>query len=330
MKQAELGFTFDISHTFASYCEANEINQAFIITDENTRKFCLPLLPQRFPVITIPPGEVSKTLATVETILGELLEKNAGRHAVIFNLGGGVVTDIGGFAASIYKRGIRYVNIPTTLLGMVDAAIGGKTGVDFQFYKNYLGTFYQPDAVLVSLQFLDTLPEEEKESAWAEVVKTALIAGKEVVRMIKSEEPLPKIIASVASLKQEICEKDPRDEDIRQLLNFGHTIGHAYESYRLSIGDPVMHGTAVAKGMLYETILAVRLGLLSDAEADRMLNLITDQTHVSGLNEEEFRGLMPFLAGDKKNRQGFIVFSLPTAIGQGAYGIKVPQADLKF
>ncbi len=252
MQPSKLHFTGDISQTLNHLCSERQITQAIIIADDHTKALCLPLLKLPFPVVSIPPGELSKNLATLETVLDALLIHEAGRNTVIFNLGGGVVTDIGGFAASIYKRGLRYVNIPTTLLGMVDAAIGGKTGVDFRHYKNYIGTFYPPELVLISLQFLDTLPQEEINSAWAEIIKSGIIGSSEIFGMIVSGAHLHELVMKTATFKEEICHSDPHDHNIRQLLNFGHTIGHAYESYRLSIGKPVMHGTAVARGMLYE------------------------------------------------------------------------------
>jgi 3-dehydroquinate synthase len=330
MKRSELVFTRDISGTFSSYLD-KDTRQAIIIADNTTKTACLPLLRHSFPVISFPPGELSKNLNNLQMVLDGLLVHKADKNTLIINLGGGVVTDMGGFAASIFKRGLDYINIPTTLLGMVDAAIGGKTGVDFHSYKNYLGTFYAPEAVLISEQFLDTLPKIELDNGWAEIVKTAVIADPELVQMIKSGKNfLGDIIASVSATKQRICDEDPFDGNVRQLLNFGHTIGHAYETCRIDNNDPVMHGMAVARGMLYETGLAARLGMLSVDDGEFISNLIREQTKSPDLTEAEFNSLLPFLQGDKKNSGTGITFSLPTGIGTGAYGVKVDMADLKI
>ncbi len=330
MKRSELIFTGHISNSFSHYCQNHHIHEAVVIVDTHTEFNCLPLLDSPFPVICIPAGEPNKNLGTLDSILKKLIEYRADKQTVIFNLGGGMVSDIGGFAASVYKRGIRYVNIPTTLMGMVDAAIGGKTGVDYLNYKNYLGVFKLPEAVLVSEEFLKTLPAEELNSAWAEIIKTASVSSRDLMDLVIAGAPLGNIIAMCASCKEEITNKDFTDEHIRQLLNFGHTIGHAFESYRLSVNMPVMHGVAVAKGMIYETRLALKLGLISAPDAKLIIELVKSKMYCDELTENEFGCLQPFLAGDKKNSGGDIVFSLPTGIGQGTYGVKVIMEDIKI
>jgi 3-dehydroquinate synthase len=330
MKRSELIFTEQASEAFLSYCQSSRISKAIIVVDNHTQELCLPLLNIYFPSIVIPPGETYKNLHTLESVLDGLVTHQADKDTLVVNLGGGVVSDIGGFAASIFKRGMRYVNIPTTLLAMVDAAIGGKTGIDFHSYKNYLGTFHMPEAVIISTEFLKTLPQPELQSAWAEIIKSAVIGNKDLFQMIEKHATLSEVIAATSAFKQKICEMDFKDENIRQLLNFGHTIGHAYESYRLSIDHPVMHGMAVAKGMVYEARLAERLGLLSSKDASLICGLINSKMQVDELSEEEFGELKRFLSGDKKNSEGFIVFSLPVGIGQGTYGVKVGIGDLKI
>jgi len=330
MEQSGLVFTDKISDCFSQYCKDRQIEQAIMLVDNHTENLCLPLLNHSFPVIVIPSGELHKNLETFEFVLKKLTEYHADRQTFLFNLGGGVVSDIGGFAASVFKRGIRYVNIPTTLMGMVDAAIGGKTGVDYRDYKNYLGVFNLPETVIISTEFLSTLPLDETESAWAEILKTALITSPELLNKIAENADIDSIIRLTAKCKEEITQKDFKDEHIRQLLNFGHTIGHAFESYRLSIQQPVLHGIAVAKGMMYETGLALKLGLISIQDSEFILSLLKDKLHCEELTENEWNGLQSFLSGDKKNSGGFITFSLPVGLGRGTYGMKVALTDLKI
>ena len=323
-------FTEQVAGSFTNFIKEHQISKAVLLADNNTRELCLPLLDDHgFSIISIPAGETYKNLQTLENVLEGLMQQRADRDTWLVNLGGGVVSDIGGFAASIYKRGIRYVNIPTTLLAMVDAAIGGKTGIDFKFHKNYLGTFYNPEAVIISPEFLHTLPEQEIRSAWAEIIKTGVICSKELVALIQEDAPLSRIIECTATAKNKIVQQDKYDYNLRQLLNFGHTIGHAYESFYLSINDPVSHGEAVAKGMLYETNLAERIGLLSTPDASAIRDLIASKLGTEPLTGDEFRQLLPFLAGDKKNTDERITFSLPVAVGEGKYGVKVQLSDLE-
>jgi 3-dehydroquinate synthase len=328
MMRPELIFDQQITDCFSSYCRQNHISKAVIIADTNTQVFCLPLLNSDFPVITVPAGEPFKDLKTLESIFHRFIELKVNRQTVIVNLGGGVVSDIGGFAASVYQRGIPYINIPTTLLAMVDAAIGGKTGVDFLHYKNYLGAFNLPQAVMISDLFLQTLPAEELKSAWAEILKTGTICDAGILELIRKDAPLIDIIKATATCKDQLVTRDFKDENERQLLNFGHTIGHAFESYRLSIAQPVMHGIAVARGMLYETRLAVKLGHLQPDVAEHIIRLVKEKMSLEELSVEEFAGLRPFLSGDKKNEDSSITFSLPVEIGRGIYGVRLPLSEV--
>lgn len=323
-------FTEQVSGSFSNFIKEHQISRALLLVDDNTEELCLPLLKDNpFAHFSIPAGEIHKNMETLQNMLEGLMQHQADRQTWLFNLGGGVVSDLGGFAASIYKRGIRYVNIPTTLLAMVDASIGGKTGIDFKYHKNYLGTFYEPEAIIISPEFLKTLPEHEIKSAWAEIIKTGVICNNELVKLVYDHAPLSKIIECTAHTKSKIVQQDQYDRDVRQLLNFGHTIGHAYESFRLSINHPVSHGEAVAKGMLYETDLAERLGLLSNQDASTIRSLIASKLGTEPLSDEEFGKLLPFLAGDKKNTDERITYSLPIAIGRGKYGVKVSLSELQ-
>lgn len=323
-------FTEQVSGSFTNFIKEQQVSNAVLLTDSNTERLCLSLLKENtFDHIAIPAGEIYKNMDTLQHVLEGMMQRGADRNTWLFNLGGGVVSDLGGFAASIYKRGIRYVNIPTTLLAMVDASIGGKTAVDFKFHKNYLGTFCEPEAVIISPEFLATLPESEIRSAWAEIIKTAVICNGDMISLIRRDVSLARIIESAAMAKSRIVAQDKYDRGVRQLLNFGHTIGHAFESYRLSIDKPVSHGEAVAKGMLYETRLAEQMGFLSTGDAHTIRDMIGSKLDTGPLTTDEFSALLPFLPGDKKNTDERITFSLPVAVGEGKYGVKVHLSDLK-
>jgi 3-dehydroquinate synthase len=323
--------TQDIASAIESYCLTNQFSHCVFLVDENTKQFCLPFLNSTDrQVIEIKAGESFKTFHQLENIIAQMSEFGMQKNSILINLGGGVVSDIGGFAASIYQRGIRFVNIPTTLMAMVDAAIGGKNGVDFNHLKNFVGVFNLPQAVFVSPQFLDTLPKNELNSAWAEIIKMGIIYNEELYNNIINHQSLFEIIKTCSKLKNEITVLDFKDQNIRQLLNFGHTIGHALESWYLSIQQPILHGVAVAKGMLYEIELAQQLGYLNIQDANAMKAMIHAQLKIDAITEMEFDGLKPFLKKDKKNHTDGIVFSLPTAIGKGKWGIEVSLENLNF
>jgi 3-dehydroquinate synthase len=321
--------TLDIASSFESYCQTNQISHFVFLIDENTKQSCLPFFNHLNPIfINIKAGEANKTYQKLEYIIAQMSELGMQKNSVLINLGGGVISDIGGFAASIYQRGIRFINIPTTLMAMVDAAIGGKNGVDFNHLKNFIGVFNLPNAVLISPQFLKTLPQNEIESAWSEVIKMGIIYNQQLFNNIHNELDLYEIIKTCSNLKSEITLLDFRDQNIRQLLNFGHTIGHALESYYLSINQPILHGFAVAKGMLFEIDLAQKLNMISIEESKSMKLMIQTKVRVESINHNEFEGLKSFLIKDKKNINSNIVFSLPTGIGKGKWGIELSIESL--
>lgn len=331
MDAANLIFTDKIAFTLKEWLQAKTFHNPVFICDENTFKHCFPLLEYASEsVIVIPAGENSKNFQILESILEQFLNFELSKQDVVINLGGGVVSDLGGFAASIYRRGISYINIPTTLLAMADAAIGGKTGIDFKHLKNYIGSFKLPQEVFISIEFLDTLPQEEQTAAMAEVIKTAIIYDKDLFEMLVNERPLSEIIHRCAHDKAVIVNQDFEDKHIRQLLNFGHTIGHAYESMMLEKGTPVLHGFAIAKGMLEEIDLAKEHQLLDIKSAVRMKDLILNKIGIEPLTPDDKKGLKPFLNADKKNISGCISFSMPTDIGAGIYQFKLKKEQIQY
>jgi 3-dehydroquinate synthase len=317
MTKGRIIYTENVKKSLEDFCAENSFNQLVFICDVNTEKHCLPIFGAINNLIVIPAGEVNKEIETYAFIIKNLIHLKANRSTLIINLGGGVVTDIGGFVASTFMRGIKFINIPTTLLGMVDASIGGKTGIDFQLHKNYLGTFALPEIILVDTNFLKTLAAEEFKSGLAEMIKTGIIANALLFNAIKDGIAIEQLISVAAKTKSEITERDLYDQGERQLLNFGHTIGHAYETYRLNIEQPIKHGFAISKGMMAETRLAFALGMINEDELNTIIDFIAIHTQQKELSSEDIMAISPLLSMDKKNSQHGIVFSLPTGIGKG-------------
>ena len=314
------------------------VSQVFVLVDGNTSRQCLPLLetllPAGYHLIEIPAGEEYKTLASCEVVWTALTEQSADRHALLVNLGGGVVTDLGGFAAAVYKRGIRFVQVPTTLLAQVDASVGGKTGVDFMGFKNQLGVFQEPAAVYIEPRFLQTLDPRQLKSGYAEVVKHWLIADAEAftrnryVGVLGIDNWTPIIEESVA-LKRRIVEQDPLESGLRKLLNFGHTVGHALESYLLQQpGREILHGEAVAAGMVCEAWLSHQKGLLSAEELDKVETFLFSVFEKVQFVTLETDAIAQFALQDKKNSGSTINCTLLESIGSGVYDQPVTLAEI--
>ena len=288
----------------------------FILVDANTFTHCLPPLVAAVPplqeaeFIELPVGEAAKELSIAEQVWLSLLESGADTHSVIVNLGGGSVSDIGGFVAAGYQRGIRYINIPTTLLAMVDAAIGGKTAVNLQGVKNQVGFFYPPAAVCIAPRFLDTLPEAERLNGRFELLKCQLLGG-DSLSDIPWDTPLqeavaPSLIGDCARFKAAVCRNDLRDKGVRRMLNFGHTFGHALESFMAQKGTPIAHGVAVAWGMWFELQLSVRKVGCDVALLHRYEQLVRGTFSVPQLTLRDTESILSFMRHDKKNADGTI------------------------
>jgi 3-dehydroquinate synthase len=299
----------------------------FILVDENSYRYCLPKLHdevaflENAQVITIPPGEHHKNINTCAYIWNHLTRENADRHSVMLNLGGGVVTDIGGFAAATFKRGIRYINLPTTLTGQIDAAIGGKVGIDHENLKNLIGVFENPQTVLIDPYFLDTLPEEDKVSGFAEIIKYGLISDATFWYFI-SKLPFnehtnwQQLISRSVEIKSSIVKVDPVERKYRKVLNFGHTIGHAIESTVLETGaKPLSHGKAVATGMVCAAFVSQQQLGLSEASAQQIYDYIGKNIGiVQGMPAYKER-IFEFIMNDKKNEGEQVLFTLITGLG---------------
>lgn len=298
----------------------------YILTDENTKKHCLDKFVMNTPHIenytniTIASGEANKNLKSCELIWKALSDDFAERNSLLINLGGGVISDIGGFAATVYKRGIPHCNVPTSLLGMIDAAVGGKTGVDFMGLKNMIGLFSDAEMTCIDITFLQTLPEEHLRSGFAELLKIALIADTGLWHALsglgyKDVISHPEIIATAVRLKNQIVQQDPWEKDLRKSLNFGHTIGHALESYSIIHGKhPLLHGDAVAMGMICETWLSNKVSGLSNSDTKTIIDKIVDSCGKHKLNIEKSE-LLRMIRNDKKNAGSKINFTLLSGLG---------------
>lgn len=304
-----------------------------VLVDENTKLYCLPKVRiSQDLLIEIQSGEAEKTLETCQQIWQQLTEAGFTRKSLLINLGGGVIGDMGGFVASTYKRGMAFVNIPTTLLSQVDASIGGKLGVDFHGLKNHIGIFQEPNGVIVYPKFLDTLPERELRSGFAEIIKHALIKDENQWNYLKSQsfetldwnEIIPKSIA----IKNEIVNEDPLEQGLRKILNYGHTIGHAIETHFLNTNKPLLHGEAVAYGMIIENELALKNEMLDADSANEIKNYLAS-IYSFPMETPSLEDLEGLLMQDKKNDQKGIRFSLLKKIGACEYNVLVESSLLK-
>lgn len=303
-------------------------NQIFLLTDDVVSKSCLPLLLQiadipEDHILIVPNGENCKTLQTITQIWDFLIDHQATRRSVLLNLGGGVITDMGGFAASCFKRGIDYINLPTTLLSMVDAALGGKTGFNYRGLKNEIGVICPATETIVYVPFCKSLPFSHFLSGYAEMLKHALIASPlELLEVLAldlnnpDEERLQELIRRSQDIKAYIVEQDPTEQSLRKALNFGHTIGHALEEYSMQIGQPMLHGYAVLYGMIGELYLSyLHYGFPKDT-LQKVVRLMTEFYGRPQCACGDYEVLLNLMRHDKKNSvAGEINFTLLRLVG---------------
>lgn len=312
-----------------SFLIDHDYSQLLILVDRNTNDHCLPLIQAAIPdivdydIIEVDPGEENKNIDFCIGVWKTMLDFGADRKALMMNLGGGVVTDMGGFAASTYKRGIDFLNVPTTLLSQVDASVGGKTGIDLDNVKNIIGTFSQPKAVFISNKFLETLDDRQILSGFAEVIKHGLIKDKDLFIRCKSvilpEIPEGLVYDSVV-IKNSVITEDPTEKGIRKILNFGHTIGHAIEGYSL-VNDvnPLLHGEAIAIGMVCEAYLSYKFNNLEKSELDEIVSYLLSIYPSYQLNSAIYPELLDLMKNDKKNEGNKLGFALLRSIGDSDF-----------
>lgn len=325
----------DINTNLTAYLQEHSYSQIAVLVDENTKSNCYPIIEASLPehlLIQIKSGEVNKNLRTCEHIWQALTEASFNRKALLINLGGGVIGDMGGFCAATYKRGIDFINIPTTLLAAVDANVGGKLGIDFMGFKNHIGLFTEPQAVLVDAIFLKSLPEQELRSGFAEVIKHGLIADSDYYQQIKAaglQQPnWEAVIAHSIQIKQAVVEKDPYEQGLRKVLNFGHTIGHAIESHYLGSDLHLMHGEAIAIGMICEAFLSKKILNLSDDDLDEISAFIFEIYHDLNIDKGDFMSFIKLMYQDKKNVNGLLNHSLLYSIGVATPDISVDEKQV--
>lgn len=320
--------------------------QLFVLTDSHTKVHCLPLFAESignfsYHLLTLEAGEVTKNLTSVQLVWDFLLKHRATREAVLVNLGGGMITDLGGFAAATYMRGIRFVNIPTTLLAMVDASSGGKTGFDYKGVKNAIGTFTPPLATLIHLDFLRTLPAEELLSGFAEMLKHALIASQEewvnLLQLLQEELPHEQLVEALGStgvlqasiaIKEKVVAQDPHETGLRKILNFGHTVGHAIESAALE-HNALPHGYCVLWGMVAEVYLSVvKLGCPREV-LQQLTQIMLQYYGRPQCNCKQREQLIQRMYRDKKNSANRTPnFTLLRAVGEPEINQYVSEKDI--
>lgn len=301
-------------------------DKLYILTDEHTQQYCYPLLKDLLPEteqIIIGAGDVNKTLENLAFVWQALSEKGASRHSLLINLGGGMITDLGGFAASTFKRGITYINIPTTLLAMVDAAVGGKTGINFNGLKNEIGVFNPAAYVILETEFLRSLDVQNFFSGYAEMLKHGLISTPEHWSELLNFNTdsidysvLKEMVGRSVSVKEQIVAEDPLEHGIRKALNLGHTVGHAFESLALAQNHPVLHGYAVAWGIVCELYLShIKVGFPIE-KMRQTIQFIRQNYGTFSFDCNQYEQLYELMKHDKKNTAGIINFSLLKNIGE--------------
>lgn len=317
--------------------DLKKYSKIIIITDCQVERFFLKNAPQFWPnntaIISLPAGERAKNIRCVEEIWKELTELACDRKTLIINIGGGVVCDIGGFAASTYMRGISSINIPTTLLAQVDASVGGKTGINFNDIKNIVGTFHLPKAVIIDVQTLKTLPDRELLSGFAEIIKHGLIKNKKYLSFVLSKKPKDftedeyiEIIEKSCEIKSSIIGNDLKESGVRKLVNFGHTIGHAIEILSQKTDNPLLHGEAISIGIHAESLLSYYKKLITKEELDYIINgLMQSGLPIKLGIKIAIDDILEKIALDKKNEKGVINFTLLNGIGKAIYNQQVDE-----
>lgn len=327
MSKQEVIISENLELSLTQAIQQIHFDKLFILTDENTDRFCLPLIKgieslKGIEPILIGAGDTHKTLDTLASVWKILGDRGASRHSLLINLGGGMVTDLGGFAASTFKRGIPYINIPTTLLAMVDASVGGKTGINFNGLKNEVGVFAPAESVIIDTAFLKSLDKENLCSGYAEMLKHGLISTEShwaELLNIDFNHPnyktLQTLVGQSVQIKENIVEQDPYEKGIRKALNLGHTVGHAFESLALELHQPRLHGYAVAWGLVCELYFSCVKTHFPKDKLRQTIQFIKDNYGVFTFDCKQYDHLYEFMTHDKKNEAGIVNFTLLGNIG---------------
>ena len=336
MQNHKTEITKNILLSIENFLADKSYSKIGVLVDENSQEHCLPKVVDALPehyLLVIQSGEENKTLSTCEDIWMALTEAGFDRKGLLINLGGGVIGDMGGFAASSYKRGFDFLNIPTTLLSQVDASVGGKLGIDFHGFKNHIGFFKEPQNVLIDTGFFETLPKNELRSGFAEVIKHGLIYDQAYWEQLKKIDPFntewTDIVARSIEIKKKVVLEDPFESGLRKILNFGHTIGHAIESFFLERNsEKLLHGEAIAAGMICEAYLSKKITGLSTKALDEIVQYLMKVYNPQSISSDHFDELLGLTIQDKKNEGGVVQFSLLQEIGKCTVNIPISTADM--
>lgn len=332
-------FSNEINQAVKNVLDEMEYNKLFVLTDVNTQHFVMPKFSESLrnaTNITIKAGDINKNIESLTHVWKQLGENGATRRSVLVNLGGGMVTDLGGFAASTFKRGIRFINIPTTLLSAVDAAVGGKTGINFNGLKNEVGVFNEADTVLISTRPLDTLPIDEVKSGFAEMLKHGLLSNQGTFNKLLdydfnqyNGEQLLSLLEESVNVKRDIVRQDPHEKGLRRALNLGHTVGHAFESLAMKRLSPIPHGYAVAWGMIVELVLSHMLLKFDSTTLHRYTQFVYNNYGSFNITCDDYPELLNLMTHDKKSNSGEMNFSLLSDIGEIKINCIASDDDVK-
>ncbi len=328
-----------VFNVLQEYLRPYQENKIFILVDENTLEHCIPELItkieflQNAEIIEIDSGEENKTLGICYQIWKTLSDYKADRQSLLVNVGGGVITDMGGFIASTFKRGMDFINVPTTLLSQIDASVGGKVGVDFEGLKNMIGVFNEPKGVFIYPYFLKTLDKRQMLSGYAEAIKHALIKDENYWKglkkgMLSNSEDWLKLITTSVKIKNEIVLHDPKEKNERKLLNFGHTIGHAIETYSLNNDVSLYHGEAIAIGIICEAYISTKMMGLAEAELQNISSTLLEWFSPYNIKTKAFQQLIQLMKKDKKNENEAINCTLISEIGKAHINQEVEEKEI--
>ena len=326
----------NISNDLKSFLNKNNFSSTIILVDENTEKYCLPLINyeelKNLLILKINSGEKNKRIETVIQIWDKLISKKIDKNAIFINLGGGLISDIGNFVASTYKRGISCINIPTTLMAQVDASIGGKNGINFKEIKNIIGTINHNITIFVYPEFINSQEIKDIKSGFGEMIKHSLLVGGQIweeTKKIKNIDisKIKKLIPQNIKIKQYFVEKDPYDKKERHALNLGHTIGHALESISFESKKTITHGEAVVNGIVVEAIISKQKKFLNKKKFDEITSYIISHYKLQKIKSPD--KILSFLKNDKKNSFGHLYFTLLKDIGQYLINVKVNEDEIK-
>lgn len=319
-----------------NFLSKKKYSSVMVLTDENTQKHCYPQIKEYLPIhsqVQVKSGEENKNLETCTLIWQMMTNASMDRHSVLIIIGGGVLGDMGGFCAATYKRGIDFILVPTTLLAQADSSIGGKLGIDFNHFKNHIGVFKEPAFNLIYSGFLKTLPYEELRSGFAEVIKHALISDKglweKIISKGMADQPWVELVSHSAEFKYSVIQQDPYEKGLRKILNAGHTVGHAIESFFLAKGNKILHGEAIAAGLVAEAFIAVKRGFLDEQSLGSLASYMRSVFGKLDIQQNELKNIAVLCLQDKKNKGNSVLGVLPDGIGKAKWDVEISIGEIE-